>query len=160
MIEKPFLEFRLDAVPFGPRATELLEAAIGLLQKPATVPSRCAAVLLTADGAMHAAVTEVIAREAQRHAMLLAVMKVLRSPDHRILMAALVRRMEDGAFRLMLPCGNCRMLLYAYGGPDVRILHANQDASSLVLIGLNELLPFADGGPGRPFPLVTPEKPQ
>lgn len=153
MIERPFLEFRLDAAPFGLRALELLTTAADLLKREATVPSRCAAALLTADGAIHAAETEIISRETYRHALSLAVMKVLHGEEHRILMAALVRRLADGSLKLMLPCGNCRMLLHAYGGPELRVVHACRHTASLTLIHLHELLPYADGGAGMDYTL-------
>lgn len=159
MIERPFLEFRLDAAPFGLRALELLEAAADLLKREATVPSRCAAALLTADGAIHAAETEIISRETYRHALSLAVMKVLHGDEHRIQMAALVRRLADGSLKLMLPCGNCRMLLHAYGGPELRVVHACRHTDSLTLIHLHELLPYADGGEGREYTLKYLKKP-
>lgn len=161
MIEKPFLEFRLDAAPFGPRATELLGAAIELLEKPSVVPSRCAAAILTADGTIHAAESEIIGRETTdlRHALHLAVMKVLRTPEHRILMAAILRRKEDGSLKLMLPCGSCRMLIHRYGGPELRVVHACQYTTQLTLVDLHELLPYADGGSGLDLPPDALKKP-
>ena len=160
MFDKPLLEFRLDATPFGPRAPELLRAAVACFAVPLLSPGPCAAALLTQDGEIHASLTEVIGREACRHAVSMAVNRMLRTPERRILMVAVVRRAEDASFQLILPCGACRMLLHAYGGREIRIVRVCDFQPTLNIVSLNELLPFAEGGAGRNIPLEMLEKPQ
>jgi len=160
MFDKPLLEFRLDATPFGPRAPELLRAAAECFAVPLLSPGPCAAAVLTEDGAIHASLTEVIGREPCRHAVSMAVNRMLRTPERRILMAAVVRKAEDASLRLILPCGACRMLLHAYGGREIRIVRVCDFQPTLTIVALNELLPYADGGPGRSLPPDLLEKPQ
>jgi cytidine deaminase len=142
------MEFRLDAAPFGPRAPELLRAALACLER-APIAGLCAAALLTEEGVIHAARTEVLLREPVRHALSMAINLMLRTPERRVLMAALARREPDGTARVLLPCGSCRMVLHAYGGGDIRIVQVCDFQPILTIIALEELLPFADGGNGR-----------
>ena len=160
-MDRPLMEFRLTAAPFGPRAPELLRAALECLEEDAlSAPVRCAAAILSVEGKILAARTEFILREPLRHALMMTVTQMLHTPERRILMAAVVRQDEGRPPKLMLPCGTCRTLLHAYGGPDLRIVHLSEHSPELTIIALKELLPLADGGPGLEVPDALFKTPQ
>jgi cytidine deaminase len=148
-MDRLLLEYRLDSMPFGTRAMDLLWASADRLQElPSNVPGRCAAALLSCDGVIHIGTTELILGEPYRHAVRQALLNMFRTPSRKVLMASILRR-SKGGYQLVLPCGLCRMALYAVGGPDISIVQGSSIREALTIIDMNELLPFADGGPGR-----------